>query len=213
MISCFAVLLAQSNRGDSLSESFRTHAGTGREDVLLGLLMVATLVAGLWATSRLLGLRRRRRGYHNPWQLFWALCKAHGLNWSDRSLLGRLARHHRLRDPARLFLEAQRWDEQSLGPAFALEFVRLRTLRKQIFDGAARSPALLVPAEHRRAVMVGLRVAMVGGVPRNDLRLACNSRPPHQRAAWRRHCCPVCPCRRWMCRRGRKPRKRNRRIT
>lgn len=141
MTSCLAVLTAQQNRGDSLSESFRTHAGMGREDVLLGLLMVATLVAGLWATSRLLGLRRRRRGYHNPWQLFWELCKAHGLNWSDRSLLGRVARHHRMRDPARLFLEAQYWDEQSLGPAFALEFVRLRTLRKQILDGAAQRAA------------------------------------------------------------------------
>jgi hypothetical protein len=130
-------LLAQHNRGDSLSESFRAHAGVGRDDALLGLLMVAALLAGLWAVSRLLGLRRRRRAFHNPWQLFWELCKAHRLNWSDRSLLGRLARHCQLADPARLFLEVQHWDEQPLGPAFALDFVRLRALRKQIFEGTA----------------------------------------------------------------------------
>ncbi len=135
------LLIAQQNRNDSLSESFRAHAGVGRDDVLLGLLIVAALVAGLWAISRLLGLRRRRRGYRNPRQLFAELCKAHQLNWSDRSLLGRMARHHRLTDPARLFLETQYWDEQSLGPAFALEFVRLRTLRKQVFEGAVGATA------------------------------------------------------------------------
>jgi hypothetical protein len=139
MSAPFTFLLAQQGRGDSLSESFRTHAGMGRDDVLLGLLMVVALATVLWATSRLLGLRRRRRVYHNPWQLFWDLCKAHRLNWSDRTLLGRLARHHRLGDPARLFLEARYWDEQTMGPAFALEFVRLRALRKQIFAGAAES--------------------------------------------------------------------------
>ncbi len=132
----FSILLAQRSRGDSLSESFRNHAGAGRDDVLLVLLMAAALLAGLWAASRLLGLRRRRRGYHSPWRLFRALCKVHNINWSDRWLLQRIARQQGLRDPARLFLEIQRWDDQTLGPASALEFVRLRTLRNRIFHGA-----------------------------------------------------------------------------
>jgi hypothetical protein len=131
--------LAETSRGASLSESFRSHAGMGRDDVLLGLLMAVALLAGLWAATRLLGMRRRRRGYHNPWQLFRALAKAHRLRWSDRSLLARLARQQNVRDPARLFLEAQLWDEQALGPAFALEFARLRTLRKQIFDAGSQT--------------------------------------------------------------------------
>jgi hypothetical protein len=136
-MSFFAsIALAGRTRGDSLSESFRNHTGLGRDDTLLALLIAVAVVAGLWAASRLLGLRRRRRGYHNPWQLFRDLCKAHQLNWSDRWLLRRVARHQNLRDPGRLFLESERWEEQALGPAFALEFARLRALREQIFAGA-----------------------------------------------------------------------------
>jgi hypothetical protein len=147
-IAAPSMLIAELSRRDSLSESFRSHAGMGRDDVLLGLLMAVTLVAGLWAATRLLGLRRRRRGYHNPWQLFRALSKAHRLTWSDRMLLSRVARQQKIRDPARLFLEFQLWDEQALGAAFALEFVRLRTLRKQIFDRA--TPSKVVETGARR---------------------------------------------------------------
>jgi hypothetical protein len=136
-----SILLAEQTRGASLSEAFRNRAGFGRDDALLGLLIAAAAIAGMWAASRLLGLRRRHRGYHSPSQLFKALCSAHRLRWSDRWLLGRLARHRGLSDPARLFLEAQLWEEQSLGPAFALEFPRLRALRKQLFDGTTDAVA------------------------------------------------------------------------
>jgi hypothetical protein len=135
-----SILLAELHRGDSLSESFRSHSG--RDDVLLGLLMAAALVAALWAASRLLGLRRRRHDYNSPRQLFRALCKAHHLTWSDRALLARVARHYRLQDPGRLFLEPQRWDEQALNPTFAMDLGRLRTLRKQLFEGAAQGGAV-----------------------------------------------------------------------
>jgi hypothetical protein len=127
-------LFADVTRGASLSESFRNHSGMGRDDVLLGLLMAVAVVAALWAATRLLGLRRRKAGYNNPWQLFRALAKVHQLTWSDRTLLTRVARKQSPRDPARLFLEMQLWNEQALGGSFALEFVRLRTLRKQLFD-------------------------------------------------------------------------------
>ena len=58
-----------------------------------------------------------------------------------------MAQHHDLRDPARLFLEAKLWDEQELGPGFALEFVRLRELRKRILGGPTRPAS--EPAVHR----------------------------------------------------------------
>ena len=73
--------------GPSLSRSFRSHGGMGRDEVLLGLLMLVAVMAGLWAVSRLMGLRRRRRGFNNPWQLFQELCKVHHLSWSDGWLL------------------------------------------------------------------------------------------------------------------------------
>jgi len=105
------------------------------------LLIVATLVAGMWAISRLMSLRRQRSGYNKPWRLFWALCKAHHLNWSDSWLLRRLARDQSLRDPGRLFLEAELWEEKNLGPQFALEHHRLKKLRDQIFGEPPRNMA------------------------------------------------------------------------
>ena len=212
MSTFFAVLLAQSGRGDSLSESFRTHAGMGHEDVLLGLLMVSALVAGLWATSRLLGLRRRRRGYHNPWQLFWELCKARPPQLVGPIAFGPSGAAPPLARSGAAVSGSPALGRAIAGAGFALEFARLRTLRKQIFDGAARSRELLVPAEHRQRPR--LRLAMVGGMRRNDLRLPFKSRPTRRRAAWRRRCCPVSQCRRWTCRRGRKRRRqiRSRRV-
>ena len=132
------ILLAEPSRSDSFREGFRSRGAAGHDDVLLGLLIVATLVAGMWAISRLVGLRRQRRGYNSPWRLFWALCKAHRLTWSESWLLRRVARDQGLRDPGRLFLEAQRWEEKNLGPRFALEYPRLKALRKRIFGEAAR---------------------------------------------------------------------------
>ncbi len=134
------ILLAQHSRGESFGQSFRNRGVAGYDDVLLGLLIMAAIVAGMWAISRLVHLRRQRRGYNKPWRLFWALCKAHGLSWSDSWLLRRVARDQNLRDPGRLFLEAQRWEEQALGPRFTLEYPRLQALRKQIFGETPRSP-------------------------------------------------------------------------
>ncbi len=139
------ILIAQHNRSESFREGFRSRGTTGHEEMLLGLLIVAALVAGMWGISRLVALRRKRRGYNNPWRLFWALCKAHRLNWSDSWLLRRVARDQALRDPGRLFLEVQRWEEKVLGPRFALEYPRLKALRNQIFGPAATNTA--EPAE------------------------------------------------------------------
>jgi hypothetical protein len=138
------ILLAEHSRSESFRESFRTRGATGHDDMLLGLLIVATLVAGMWAVSRLLGLRRQRRGHNSPWRLFWALCKAHHLTWSDSWLLRRLARDQRLHDPGRLFLETERWEEKNLGPRFAQQHGRLNALRAQIF-GTAKAKVVAEP--------------------------------------------------------------------
>ncbi len=139
------IVFAQHSRGESFREGFRSRGTTGHDDVLLGLLIVATLVAGMWAISRLVSLRRQRRGYSSPWRLFWALCEAHRLNWSDSWLLRRVARDQGLRDPGRLFLEEERWEENALGPRFAAEYPRLKALRNEVF-GAAASRADAEPA-------------------------------------------------------------------
>ena len=129
------------SRTDNFRDGFRGRATPGHSDTVLGLLIVAAIIAGMWAISRLVALRRKRHGYNNPWRLFWALCKAHRLSWSDSWLLRRVARVQNLRDPGRLFLEAERWEEKNLGPRFFLEFPRLKALQKQIFAGGAQEPA------------------------------------------------------------------------
>ena len=136
------ILLAQRSRSDSFREGFRSRGTTGHDDVLLSLLIVATLVAGMWAISRLVSMGRKRHGYNSPWRLFWALCKAHHLSWSDRWLLRRVARDQALHDPGRLFLEAQRWEEKNLGPRFTQDYPRLRALRTKIFGETTRSLAI-----------------------------------------------------------------------
>ena len=146
------ILLAEPSRSNSFREGFRSRGATGRDDVLLGLLIVATLIAGMWAISRLVSQRRQRHGYHNPWRLFWALCKAHRLSWSESWLLRRVARDQGLRDPGRLFLEVQRWEEKSLGPRFALEYPRLKALRDQIFGEAGRDAVVGRASRPARAV-------------------------------------------------------------
>ncbi len=146
------ILLAEHARGESFRDGFRGRGTAGHDDVLLGLLIVAALVAGMWALSRLVGVRRQRRGYNSPWRLFWALCKAHRLNWSDSWLLRRVARDQGLRDPGRLFLEIQRWEKKDLGPRFALEYPRLKALRDQIFGEAARDTQVEPASLPARAV-------------------------------------------------------------
>ena len=51
-------------------------------------------------------------------------------------LLRRVARDQGLRDPGRLFLEIQRWEEKNLGPRFSADFPRLKALRNRIFGAA-----------------------------------------------------------------------------
>jgi hypothetical protein len=101
-------LLAQRNRLDHLSDAFRNRSNPAdREDVLLGLAIVAVIIVGIWLLSRLLAFQERHRTYHSPLRLFLSLCHAHRLRWSDAWLLWRLAQAQRLKDPARLFLEPE----------------------------------------------------------------------------------------------------------
>ncbi len=131
-----SILLAEHNRGDAFREGFRTRGTAGHDDVLLSLLIVTALLAGMWAMSRLVGMRQRRV-YNSPWKLFRALCKAHHLKWSEIWLLWRVARSQHLRDPGRLFLEGELWEEKRLGRGFTPGSQRLNALRERILGTSA----------------------------------------------------------------------------
>ena len=134
MNALLGILLAQRSRLDNLSDAFRSRPNsTDRDDVLLGALIVVALIAGIWGLSRLLATRERHQVYSNPRRLFLSLCKAHRLRWSEQWLLWRVARFQRLGDPARLFLEPERFEEANLSRPLRAQIARLRGLRNRLF--------------------------------------------------------------------------------
>jgi hypothetical protein len=103
------------------------HLGTMH--LVLLTLIVAILVAVMARFSSQVGKPR----YNNPRALFRALCRAHRLDLGSRRLLDRLARQQRLADPARLFLEPERFELNNLGPTLKSQQARFVTLRDRLF--------------------------------------------------------------------------------
>jgi hypothetical protein len=125
----------------------RTPAGQ-QQGVLLGFVLIAALLVGLWAVLQVSALRGRRGSYNSPRRLFRSLCRAHRLSWSQRWLLGRLARAHGLAHPAQLFVDPEYFDEPRLAAGLRPKAQRLRQLRDRLFAGlptiqdrASRPPA------------------------------------------------------------------------
>ncbi|MBX3412311.1 MAG: hypothetical protein KF708_06295 [Pirellulales bacterium] len=98
--------------------------------VLLTLAVAGLAALALWARQVRAGSGRQQ---NNPRALFRALCRAHGLDHASRRLLDQLARQQRLADPARLFLEPERFEAASLGPALKSQQGRYASLRDRLF--------------------------------------------------------------------------------
>jgi hypothetical protein len=134
------LLLAERSRLDNLSDNFKGRTGAvDKADIAAGLLILAGIAALVWLLSRFLGAPDRRKPYNGPVRLFFSLCKAQELRWSDRWLLWRLARARRLKDPARLFLEPQWFDAAGLRGSLRLRSGRLRQLRDGLFAQPRRA--------------------------------------------------------------------------
>ena len=154
---CRGILLAQGNRLESMSSRFRrggSHTQIDGWDILVGLLVLAGIGVFVWFLSYAIRLQEKGRGLPSPFGLFLQLCKAHQLRWSQRWLLWRLARAQRLRDPARVFLEPERYEPAHLSPALQPRAAELEELRGRLFfqadeekdDDEATQPALAEPA-------------------------------------------------------------------
>jgi len=107
---------------------------------MIGLAVVVGFLVALWLLSRLMDYRQQRGPSNSRLGLFFSLCKAHALEWPDWWLLWRVARRHRLRDPARVFLEPERLHPDKLGRRFQSRTVRLEAISKRLFAG--------LPQEH-----------------------------------------------------------------
>ena len=131
-----AVLAAEANRWDDVTSGFRS-GFEGRRiepfDLVIGLLIMAGVVAAAWLLAYLLKLQERHRVYHSPFRLFLSLCRAHGLRLRECWWLWRLARSQRFRAPARLFLEPQWFAAATLSPALRRRAELFARLRERLF--------------------------------------------------------------------------------
>jgi hypothetical protein len=129
------LLLASRSRLENLQREFQQgFSPEGLRQLTLFLASLGAAALLLWGAAHWLQ-RRGGMSANRPLGLFLRLSKAHGLSWSDRWLLWRLARSHRLRAPARLFLEPERFDASRLPPALRRHAPRLEGLQERLFAG------------------------------------------------------------------------------
>lgn len=107
--------------------------------MLTAVFIFCCFFVGVWLVSRMMSRHDRAVSYHNPRLLFRDLCRSHQLSRSERQLLRRLARSYRLNQLALVFVEAERFNADALGPAWRDDQARLRALRDRLF--ADSSPA------------------------------------------------------------------------
>jgi hypothetical protein len=139
-ITAGVLLFAQDSRLEGFAKGFRPREGhLSMGSVLVGLMIVAGFIVGLWLLARLADRGREKRPSNSPARLFLSLCRAHGLRWPDRWLLWRVARHHRLSTPARIFIEPERLEPAGLGQALLRRADRLRALREGLFCDLERA--------------------------------------------------------------------------
>ena len=138
---CDGSLLGQRSRLDEVTSVLRNRPNQiDTQYVLTGLLVLTAIVLAMWLLSQLLARQERRKSYNSAWMMFFSLCKAHGLSWSDRWLLWRLARHQGLRDPARLFLGPERLADDNLSPGLRLRQAQCTALRGRLFADLEGTP-------------------------------------------------------------------------
>jgi hypothetical protein len=127
-------LLAVQERMDEMQRAFRASKTEAlANNIVYGLIIIVGVVVVLVIFSMLINRGRRRRGYSSPRELFLSLCRAHKLKWSECWLMWRLARSQHLTDPARLFLEPQRFESARLSLAVGPRAAQLKSIRDRLF--------------------------------------------------------------------------------
>jgi hypothetical protein len=119
-----------------MADGFRGDRARWDSTTLIAMVAGTTaIILLLWIVSRYVGRQDRRTVHQSPGKLFLRLCSAHRLTWTETWLLWRLARWRRLGDPARLFLEPERFDTRDLAPVLARHTPRIQSLCVRLFAG------------------------------------------------------------------------------
>ncbi len=129
-----SLLWGQVQRATSMGSRFRGESAQfGMQQVLNGLMLLGVIALAIWGLSLLLNRQDRTRRHLSHRALFRSLANAHALNFAQKRLLKELARAHRLAQPARLFLEPERFDAARLTQSLARRQGQLDTLRSKLF--------------------------------------------------------------------------------
>lgn len=150
LISCVGLLASGENfdKFKQMGSELRRRTTEGTGDDLALLAIVATVVPlFVVALYVLVKLQEKHENLKSPKALFRELCRAHGLDRASRNLLAQLALRHDLTDPARLFLEPERFDMARLGPGWQDKVGLLDSLRARLF--ARERTAALAPQATR----------------------------------------------------------------
>jgi hypothetical protein len=129
MLLAGEVLLAAGNLGAASRRASRPAGGQALVWLAVAVGIIAVVCVAISLGSRLL----RRRRYNSHGSLFSGLCRAHGLDHRARGLLKRVARHHRLVHPARLFTEPKWLDPADLKGSLRRRAAEVAMLRNRLF--------------------------------------------------------------------------------
>jgi hypothetical protein len=130
---CHLLLLADRNVFRDMGSGFRTKRATFQySDLIAWIIVAALLIAALAFLARVVA-RREKQTFSSPRALFRELCKAHDLDLASRRLLRRLARAAAIRQPARLFLEPQRFEPTALSADLRAQWPAIEALRAKLF--------------------------------------------------------------------------------
>jgi hypothetical protein len=142
------VLLAQAGGLDSIFTNMGAglRSRNGVEWVALGKLVVLLAAVVLVFVLMFHLVRRLVRLWRStPTWLFLRLCRAHGLSWSARCLLWRVAHELKMHDAAMVFLDPACIERASALPSFIDSGQALLELHTRLFVGADEEPPEVTP--------------------------------------------------------------------
>lgn len=128
------LLLAERSLFRDMGSGFRDkRENMDGTDLLMWMLLVVGVFVVIGIIAHFVARRDKRELYNSPRALFRQLCKAHGLEHASRALLKRMARQQQLAQPARLFLEPERFGVENLSPELAAQQAAIAALKQRLF--------------------------------------------------------------------------------
>ncbi len=140
-----AILLSNTPTVEQLFRYYASQQQQGFDvsGVSVTVVTIGCIALAVWIVVLVLRRRDRKGRLNSHPALFRELCRAHGLDRSSCGMLHQLARHQRLAQPSRLFLEPELFDAASGMSELRRRIGEVVALRDKLFANSA-------PAESAR---------------------------------------------------------------